>query len=364
MIYFRFHIGDWEQKTRLLSPIEKGIYVDLLTYYYSTEHPIVRSNYERITRGYTEEEKKAADYVLSTFFTEKDGCYYNKRCEEEIAAWQEKSSKSKKSIKARWDREKNRISNNQKYSEEHSHDDSIDDTNVCTKEDTDVYTNDDTNGILTINHKPITKNINNTNKQNTEVSEAKTSTDESVCCVSSCEDNFSEDEVIDAPINVQIENAQLGALEDTLDEKKPLSLVELITACKTFGIRLSHTPKTEAIANRKTVTLAVLRECAKTWKATSTGAGYFVGILDNASKDPQSILPHEKREKPQLTAETITDKQAGYFASRLVKDTSFCSTFGVGHQSFDSFIDQVTGRLHDPAYFNEYLPWMQKLGFV
>lgn len=204
----------------------------------------------------------------------------------------------------------------------------------------------------------------NTNKQNTEVSEAKTSTDESVCCVSSCEDNFSEDEVIDAPINVQIENAQLGALEDTLDEKKPLSLVELITACKTFGIRLSHTPKTEAIANRKTVTLAVLRECAKTWKATSTGAGYFVGILDNASKDPQSILPHEKREKPQLTAETITDKQAGYFASRLVKDTSFCSTFGVGHQSFDSFIDQVTGRLHDPAYFNEYLPWMQKLGFV
>lgn len=154
MIYFQFHIGDWEQKTRLLSPIEKGIYVDLLTYYYSTERPIVRSNYERITRGYTEEEKKAADYVLATFFTEKDGCYYNKRCEEEIAAWQEKSSKSKKSIKARWDREKKRISNNQKDSEEQSDDDSIDDTNVYTKENTGVCTNDDTNGILTINHKP------------------------------------------------------------------------------------------------------------------------------------------------------------------------------------------------------------------
>lgn len=156
MIYFRFHIGDWEQKTRLLSPIEKGIYVDLLTYYYSTEHPIVRSNYERITRGYTEEEKKAADYVLSTFFIEKDGCYYNKRCEEEIAAWQEKSSKSKKSIKARWDREKKRISNNRKDSDEQSDDDSIDDTKVCTNEDTNVCTNDDTDGILTINHKPIT----------------------------------------------------------------------------------------------------------------------------------------------------------------------------------------------------------------
>lgn len=205
----------------------------------------------------------------------------------------------------------------------------------------------------------------NTNKQQTEVSEAvEPSADESVCCVSSCEDNFSEDEVIDAPVKVQIEHAQLQNLDKIEDEKKPLTLAELITACKTFGIRLSHTPKTEAIANRKTVNLVVLRECVKAWKATTTGIGYFVGILGNASKDPNSILPHDKREKPELSAETITDKQAGYFASRLVKDTSFCSTFGVGHQSFDSFIDQVTRRLHDPAYFNEYLPWMQKHGFV
>lgn len=204
----------------------------------------------------------------------------------------------------------------------------------------------------------------NTNKQNTEVSEAKTSTDESVCCVSSCEDNFSDDEVIDAPVKMQIEHVQLGALENIEDEKKPLTLVELITACKTFGIRLSHTPKTEAIANRKTVNLVVLRECVKAWKGTNTGTGYFIGILENASKDPNSIMPHEKREKPELSAETITDKQAGYFASRLVKDVSFQSTFGVGHQSFDTFIDQVTQRLHDPDYFKEYLPWMQKLGFI
>ena len=209
------------------------------------------------------------------------------------------------------------------------------------------------------------QNINNTNKQQTEVSEAEEApADEGVCCVSSCEDNFSEDEVIDAPIKVQIEHAQLKNLDKIEDDKKPLTLVELIAACKTFGIRLSHTPKTEAIANRKTVNLVVLRECVKAWKGTNTGTGYFIGILENASKDPNSILPHDKREKPELSAETITDKQAGYFASRLVKDTSFCSTFGVGHQSFDSFIDQVTRRLHDPAYFNEYLPWMQKHGFV
>lgn len=207
--------------------------------------------------------------------------------------------------------------------------------------------------------------INKTNLQQTEVSEAmEPSADESVCCVSSCEDNFSEDEVIDAPVKVQIEHAQLQNLDKIEDEKKPLSLVELITACKTFGIKLSHTPKTEAIASRKTVNLVVLRECVKAWKGTNTGTGYFIGILENASKDPNSILPHDKREKPELSAETITDKQAGYFASRLVKDVSFQSTFGVGHQTFDTFIDQVTQRLHDPEYFNEYLPWMQKLGFI
>lgn len=163
---------------------------------------------------------------------------------------------------------------------------------------------------------------------------------------------------------MQIEHIQLQNLDKIEDEKKPLNLVELITACKTFGIRLSHTPKTEAIANRKTITLTVLRECVKAWKGTNTGTGYFIDILENASKDPDSILPHDKREKPELSAETITDKQAGYFASRLVKDASFQSTFGVGHQSFDTFIDQVTQCLHDPEYFNEYKSWMQKLGFM
>lgn len=205
----------------------------------------------------------------------------------------------------------------------------------------------------------------NTNKQQTEVSEAEGApADEGVCCVSSCEDNFSEDEVIDAPVKVQIEHTQLQNLDKIEDEKKPLSLVELITACKTFGIKLSHTPKTEAIASRKTVNLVVLRECVKAWKGTNTGTGYFIGILENASKDPNSILPHDKREKPELSADTITDKQAGYFASRLVKDVSFQSTFGVGHQTFDTFIDQVTQRLHDPEYFKEYMPWMRKLGLI
>ena len=204
----------------------------------------------------------------------------------------------------------------------------------------------------------------NTNKQLTHTEAIEPSVDESVCCVSSHEDCFDEGEDFDAPVKVQAEQKQLEHLQDTVDETKPLTLVELITACKTFGIRLSHTPKTEAIANRNTVTLVVLRECAKTWKATSTGTGYFVGILDNASKDPQSILPHEKREKPELSAETISDKQAGYFASQLVHDPMFCSKYAKGFQDYGVFASHVAANLRNPRYFDEYKPHLQRLGFM
>ena len=359
MLFFPFHIGDWITGTKLMSAVEKGVYIDLLTYYYSVERPITEDECRRIARAYAGAEQDAMQYVLQNHFAYVDGAYVHKKCEEIISQTLEKqadiSEKKRKAARARWNKEKQGIRPDQQNAP-------VDARAYAGAEQMQSTCN--TDAMLTNNHKPITKNINNTNKQLTHTEAIDPSADESVCCVSSCEDCFDEGEDFDAPLKVQAEQKQLEHLQDTVDETKPLTLVELITACKTFGIRLCHTPKTEAIADRKTVTLPVLRECAKTWKATSTGTGYFVGILDNASKDPQSILPHEKREKPELSAETITDKQAGYFASRLVKDVSFQSTFGVGHSSFDTFIAQVTQRLHDPEYFKEYMPWMKKLGFM
>lgn len=360
MLYFPFHVGDWITGTKLMSAVEKGVYIDLLTFYYSVERPITEDECKRIARAYAGAERDAMQYVLQNHFAYVDGAYVHNKCEEVISQTLEKQvdirSKKQKAAHARWEKERAKKKAQSKIAGE-------DARAYAGAESVDSRCN--AGAMLTNNHKPITNNLNNTNKQQTEVSEAvEAATAESVCCVSSCEDNFYEDEVIDAPVKVQIEHTQLQNLDKIEDEKKPLSLVELITACKTFGIKLSHTPKTEAIASRKTVNLVVLRECVKAWKGTNTGTGYFIGILENASKDPNSILPHDKREKPELSAETITDKQAGYFASRLVKDVSFQSTFGVGHQTFDTFIDQVTQRLHDPEYFKEYMPWMQKLGFI
>ena len=104
MNYVQFHIGDWESGTRLLTPLEKGIYIDLLMLYYSTERPILRSYFDRITRGYTDDERKAFDYVVSRYFEERDDGFHNARCDEEIAKAAEKSEKARKSIQARWNK--------------------------------------------------------------------------------------------------------------------------------------------------------------------------------------------------------------------------------------------------------------------
>lgn len=67
MNYVQFHVGDWDSSTRLLSPLEKGVYIDLLMLYYSVERPLMRSECERISRAYAPEEKAALEYVLDRF---------------------------------------------------------------------------------------------------------------------------------------------------------------------------------------------------------------------------------------------------------------------------------------------------------
>lgn len=102
MVYVQWHISDWEAETRLLSPLEKGIYMELLMLYYSSETPLLRSKFDRITRRYTEEERAAFDYVLSEYFEEREDGFHQVRCDREIALCHEKSDKARKSIQARW----------------------------------------------------------------------------------------------------------------------------------------------------------------------------------------------------------------------------------------------------------------------
>ena len=102
MIYVQFHLGDWSSNTRLLSVLEKGAYIDLLSIYYASEAPLVRSKYERITARCTDEERAAYDYVLSEFFEEREDGYHNESADQAIAESRAKSERARASISARW----------------------------------------------------------------------------------------------------------------------------------------------------------------------------------------------------------------------------------------------------------------------
>ena len=109
MNYVPFHVGDWDSSTRLLAPVEKGVYIDLLMLYYSVERPLMRSECERIARAYSTTEREALSYVLERFFVPDGESYRHVRCDEEIAKYQDKAEKASKSAKARWSKRKREL---------------------------------------------------------------------------------------------------------------------------------------------------------------------------------------------------------------------------------------------------------------
>lgn len=154
MNFVQFHIGDWDSSTRLLSPLEKGIYIDLLFLYYSLERPLMRSECEGIARAYTDEEKTALEFVLNRFFSTDGDVYRQRRCDQEIEAVHAKSMKAAASAKARWDREKSNSMNRQRLSEQMQ--------TECERNADALKTNvqdackRNANAMLTDNRKPIT----------------------------------------------------------------------------------------------------------------------------------------------------------------------------------------------------------------
>lgn len=105
MLYFQFHVGDWESGTRLMSPIEKGVYIELIVYYYSVERPITEGECKRIARGYANAEANALAYVLQNHFIREGDTYRHKKCDEVIAEFhdisQKRSRAARKSLEAR-----------------------------------------------------------------------------------------------------------------------------------------------------------------------------------------------------------------------------------------------------------------------
>jgi uncharacterized protein YdaU (DUF1376 family) len=101
MNFYPFHIGDFKSHTDHLSPIEDLAYRRLLDYYYLHEKPLP-DDAEFLSKRIRLDDIQAIQYVLSEFFTLKAEHWHNSRADTEIAKYQARSIKARKSANKRW----------------------------------------------------------------------------------------------------------------------------------------------------------------------------------------------------------------------------------------------------------------------
>lgn len=110
MNYYEHHLGDYMRDTAHLSLIEDGVYRRLIDAYYAREKPLPEDLAEccKLARVSAKAEREAVAYVLREFFQLEPTGYHQKRCDEVIAKFKDKSQKAKRSANARWtDSERN-----------------------------------------------------------------------------------------------------------------------------------------------------------------------------------------------------------------------------------------------------------------
>jgi uncharacterized protein YdaU (DUF1376 family) len=98
MNFYPFHIGDYISHTSHLSDAEDLAYRRMIDYYYQSEQPFNDSStLARRIRTTVE----TVDIILKEFFVlEDDGCWHNKRVDEEIAKYHERQSQASRAGKA------------------------------------------------------------------------------------------------------------------------------------------------------------------------------------------------------------------------------------------------------------------------
>lgn len=122
MNYYEHHLGDYAEATSHLSFVEDAAYSRCIRKYYSSESPLPADvkQVQRLVGARTKEEREAVQTVLDEFFKlEADG-WHNRRCDDEIARYQDKRNKAKGSANARWNAKRSDSDGNANASETHS----------------------------------------------------------------------------------------------------------------------------------------------------------------------------------------------------------------------------------------------------
>lgn len=96
MNFYKHHLGDYDGHTAHLSWDEDMAYTRLMRCYYRREAPIPDSDKYRLTRATNARQRAAVDTVLTEFFQLDVGLWRQKRCDEEIAAYQHQAATNKR----------------------------------------------------------------------------------------------------------------------------------------------------------------------------------------------------------------------------------------------------------------------------
>ena len=143
MHYFKFNIGDYHKKAGRLSMLEHGAYTLLIHACYDRERFPTEEEALDWCWARTDDEVQAVKFVLRKFFEEQDGRFYQKRIEDEITNFHEKSEKNREiALKREADRRTKREEKNTKRGES------------STKREPNAHD-------APPNHKPITNNQDN-----------------------------------------------------------------------------------------------------------------------------------------------------------------------------------------------------------
>lgn len=101
MNHYPHHLGDYAKDTMALTQGEHGAYRLILDAYYAAEQAPAAEDVYAIAKASTPAERKAVEKVLRKFEL-RDGRYYHKRVEAEIAAYQERKRTGQKNVAKRY----------------------------------------------------------------------------------------------------------------------------------------------------------------------------------------------------------------------------------------------------------------------
>ena len=105
MDWFKFDMAAWKRDTAHLSDYDRGIYLNLLIYYYQTERPLPadRRHIARHVLGMWRASSRHLDVILDRFFSCTERGFVNNRAEQEIAEYHARSKRSANAARSRWD---------------------------------------------------------------------------------------------------------------------------------------------------------------------------------------------------------------------------------------------------------------------